>query len=398
MISKLKKTILISLCSISISLITVNYFMFKENGLYEIYFKDKVIGYYPEIPEVKEVCSNVVSNINDRLSSDEVSPNDFKFKRVNNAAVVSARDEIKENIVKSIDNEILLTSIEIKDKSYGVIAKEEEGKKILQKIGQIYINNSEMKDKDVVSVDVKTNIRYKKITGKLSNLMPIDQIAQKILEENKDGMLVNIDVKCREKKVEEILPSVKVIKDDHMYLGQTEKEEGGKGAKEIIVDTLYRNGNKIEEKKLEEKVIKESKEEVVYTGTKNPIEDGIAFLSNPTQGGSITSYFGPRWGSTHSGMDIAKNMGDPVYAAFDGEVKESQYQGNYGNKILLLHEGNIETIYGHLSKYEVKAGDKVSRGQLIGRVGSTGRSTGPHLHFEVRVNGSPVDPRKYLIN
>lgn len=118
----------------------------------------------------------------------------------------------------------------------------------------------------------------------------------------------------------------------------------------------------------------------------------------PTRGGYVTSNFGPRWGSTHSGMDIAGEMGDPVYSALDGKVKECRYDGSYGNKILLQHEDGIETIYGHLSKFEVKVGDEIKKGQLIGRVGSTGRSTGPHLHFEVRVNGSPVDPKKYLVN
>ena len=84
-------------------------------------------------------------------------------------------------------------------------------------------------------------------------------------------------------------------------------------------------------------------------------------------------------------------------AALDGKVKSTFYERNgYGNVVILEHEGGVETRYAHMSKIGVKTGDTVKKGDIVGEVGSTGRSTGPHLHFEVRVNGSPVDPQKYI--
>lgn len=99
----------------------------------------------------------------------------------------------------------------------------------------------------------------------------------------------------------------------------------------------------------------------------------------------------------HQGLDISADSGSPVYATADGTVLLAQREGAYGNLITIDHGFGLETRYGHLSKYEVKSGAKVKRGQVIGKVGSTGRATGPHLHYEVRVNGRLLNPLQLLL-
>jgi len=99
----------------------------------------------------------------------------------------------------------------------------------------------------------------------------------------------------------------------------------------------------------------------------------------------------------HKGVDLAGASGTPVYATADGYVSRADRFGSYGNYISIEHGGELQTRYAHLSGFEVTAGERVSKGQLIGYVGSTGRSTGPHLHYEVRVGGEAVDPRPYML-
>jgi murein DD-endopeptidase MepM/ murein hydrolase activator NlpD len=99
----------------------------------------------------------------------------------------------------------------------------------------------------------------------------------------------------------------------------------------------------------------------------------------------------------HPGLDISADSGAPVYATADGTVLQASREGAYGNLITIDHGYGLETRYGHLSRYDVKAGEKVKRGQVIGRVGSTGRATGPHLHYEVRVNGRLLNPLQLLL-
>ena len=103
--------------------------------------------------------------------------------------------------------------------------------------------------------------------------------------------------------------------------------------------------------------------------------------------------FGVRRGRRHQGVDIPLKTGDPVYATFTGQVRISKYWGAFGNLVVIRHENGIETFYGHLSKRYVEAGDWVNAGDVIGLGGSTGRSTGPHLHFETRYKGFAFDPQ-----
>jgi murein DD-endopeptidase MepM/ murein hydrolase activator NlpD len=112
--------------------------------------------------------------------------------------------------------------------------------------------------------------------------------------------------------------------------------------------------------------------------------------------GVVTSPFGDRWGRHHDGIDIAGNTGDPIAAAAGGTVILAEWFGGYGNCVMVDHGGGFVTLYGHQSGIAVSEGDTVSAGQTVGYVGSTGHSTGPHLHFEVRVGGVPYDPMLYL--
>lgn len=108
------------------------------------------------------------------------------------------------------------------------------------------------------------------------------------------------------------------------------------------------------------------------------------------------SPFGGRTYEFHAGMDIDGERGDQVVAPANGVVTEAGWKGGYGNMIEIDHGNGLKTRYGHLSKIDVEVGDQISRGQIMAFVGSTGRSTGPHLHYELRLNDRPINPRRFL--
>lgn len=113
--------------------------------------------------------------------------------------------------------------------------------------------------------------------------------------------------------------------------------------------------------------------------------------------GRITSKYGPRRGRVHQGTDIDLETGDPVYATFDGRVRVTTFvRGGYGNLVIIRHDNGLETYYGHLSEISVKPNDWVTAGQVIGKGGNTGRSTGSHLHYEMRYKGHTFDPERLI--
>jgi murein DD-endopeptidase MepM/ murein hydrolase activator NlpD len=131
------------------------------------------------------------------------------------------------------------------------------------------------------------------------------------------------------------------------------------------------------------------------SGVAGPIRQGSGQLIWPANG-SISSGFGWRWGRLHAGIDIPLPEGTGLRAADSGTVAIAGWVGGYGNYTCIQHGGSLSTCYGHQSSISVSVGQSVSQGQVIGYSGNTGHSTGPHLHFEVRINGSPVDPLGYL--
>ena len=126
-----------------------------------------------------------------------------------------------------------------------------------------------------------------------------------------------------------------------------------------------------------------------------PVKRGSGRLIYPAAG-PISSPFGMRWGRLHAGIDMPLSVGTPLRAADGGRVAIAGPTGGYGNYVCIQHSGSLSTCYGHMNSIGVSVGSNVSQGQVIGQSGNTGNSTGPHLHFETRVGGNPVDPMGYL--
>lgn len=186
--------------------------------------------------------------------------------------------------------------------------------------------------------------------------------------------------------------------DASLYEGRKKIVTQGKnGLKYVDAYITKVDGVTVSEDILEENILTQPVTQVEKIGTKEaPPSVGTGDFAMPTSG-TLSSPFGPRWGRMHTGIDLRASTGTPIYASDNGIVREAQYKNNgYGNLIIVDHGNGFVTYYAHCSEISVSAGDVVAKGDLIGAVGNTGRSTGPHLHFEIREDGTAKDPMPYL--
>ena len=153
------------------------------------------------------------------------------------------------------------------------------------------------------------------------------------------------------------------------------------------VDARDESLSSIEAKILQQSVLKD------MLPNSNPIN---AAFNSSSYGWRIDPFNGSK--AFHEGLDFTANTGTPIRAAADGIVSAAEQGGAYGKLVKIEHGAGLETRYAHTSKILVKVGERVTKGQVVAEVGSTGRSTGPHLHYEIRLNGASLDPRKYLNN
>lgn len=207
---------------------------------------------------------------------------------------------------------------------------------------------------------------------------------------------VNVET-CETVVYEQPVPfGVEYVDSAAMYEGQTKSVSGGvNGSRSVTAKVTKINGVEVSREEISSSDTVMAVAQVVEIGTKVPDGIGIGSFIDPTFG-TVTSRFGARWGRHHNGLDIANDTGTPVEAADNGEVTYVGYNGDFGNLIIINHNNGYETYYAHLDSMDVAVGEKIIQGQKIGEVGNTGYSTGPHLHFEVRKDGVPTDPSKYL--
>lgn len=182
------------------------------------------------------------------------------------------------------------------------------------------------------------------------------------------------------------------IDNNSWYTNQTKvKQEATTGNRDVVAQVTYRNGKEVTRNIIQETVNTESKPAIVERGTIVP-----PTYIKPIYGGVFTSGFKFRWGRWHKGNDYACPVGTSVMASCGGTVSAAGWSSGYGYCVRIQHPDGRETRYAHLSKILVHAGQQVKQGEKIALSGNTGRSTGPHLHFEILINGTQVDPLKYM--
>lgn len=191
---------------------------------------------------------------------------------------------------------------------------------------------------------------------------------------------------------------IEVIEIDSWYTNQIEVvQQPSAGFRKVIADVTYLNDKIVDKTILKEEVVMEAVAKVIKRGTKIP-----PTYVKPISGGRLTSKFGkrkaPKPGAStyHKGVDWATPTGTPIYASCGGTVAKAGWGSGYGYVVYINHEDGKQTRYGHCSKVLVSAGQKVKQGDKIALSGNTGVSTGPHLHFEILVNGKQVDPFTYI--
>lgn len=204
--------------------------------------------------------------------------------------------------------------------------------------------------------------------------------------------VVQILVKKQETYEETYYEDVIYEDDADMFIGETEVVQEGSEGTHIVTDLVtYKNDIESGREQLEENVEVAAVAQIVKRGTKSK-----PTYMYPVTNWNVTSNFGYRWGRLHAGTDVGVPVGTTVRASRAGQVITAGWVGGYGNCVMIDHGDGVWTVYGHLSEFTTSVGSYVNQGDQIALSGNTGRSTGPHLHFEIRVNGSAVDATPYL--
>lgn len=258
----------------------------------------------------------------------------------------------------------------------------------------------EKEEKNVDNIDIQTNPEYE--------LKLVDRTTQ--INEDEIVATIKEDVVITYKYYEialnnEAIELVNTLEEAEELMEQIKEDNTDKELDLSIIEK-YTQNEEVETSELEvakEDVQSKIEEQIEKQKQKEeqdamPEISGIKLATKPITG-TITSRYGERSSlrsSTHTGLDIAATTGTPIQVVADGTVTSASYNGSYGNLVKVDHGNGVETWYAHTSKMYVTVGQTVTAGEVIATVGSTGNSTGPHLHFEIRMNGEHVNPQNYL--
>lgn len=250
---------------------------------------------------------------------------------------------------------------------------------------------------EVIRVSINSKIESVSALCNADDLQSPEQIVEKYIN---SGGKISFSVTVSEKETK-YLSFETVYKNSSSHYEGTKvvQTTGQNGERELIHEVTYTDGKEIERKLVSEKDVKQVVNEVVLVGTKKSTASTGKYAW-PLKSVTVTSSYGNRYlnGSYnfHLGVDLRASNGTSVYAADGGKITHAGWLSSYGYLIIIVHDNGDYTYYAHLSKISVSVGSRVYKGQEIAKSGSTGNVTGPHLHFEIRKNGSTVNPVSYL--
>jgi len=416
---------------------------------YEYSYNGKHLGYVKNQEDVTKVLDLVSEELSKEYGSN-IQINEDSDITFTDAVIIDKEIDNIDTVLKKLtymsDMKAEAYGIFIKDALYVTVESEEAAKKVLRNIQSEFMEKESDKLK-YEKLDFKEKVEIKQNDTKLAYLSSVKQATKKILKGGekevaytiKDGDTIydicqDLDVTWEEIKAmnpdikeESIYPGDKILlkrataavtvrtvekrtfaekipyktkyrKSDDMYEGDSRVVQEGQNGKRVVTARITRdNGEVIKRKDLNERIITEPTTEIIEKGTQpRPKTLPTGTLKYPIYGATLTSEFGWRWGRNHDGVDWGCANGTPIYAADGGTVVYTGWYYGYGLYVKIDHGSGVQTAYAHCDDIYVSTGEQVYQGQHIAASGNTGNSTGPHLHFEVLVNGSPQDPFSYL--
>ena len=379
--------VLVISCTVSVAVAT------GATSAYAVAYNGETIAMVKEpsvLAEAEIFAANKLNNpdCNSRLIKTELSPT-----LVGEANLVSS-DELADAIINLSGDIALVTVLTVEE---NIVATGSSEDQIKAELNSHLLSYKQKNGLD--NAEYANDLSVKKVYMLKSELEKLSSVAEYV---NSSDSVLSVQA-VTTVTVKESIPFETVKSQNSSLPAGTKKmlEEGKNGEKEVTYKVYSLNGKETKRTVVKSTVITEPTTEKVTVGTKRVIaadKGGDAPMLWPikrVERSYVSSYVGD--GRGHKGMDIVAPAGTPIYAASSGTVTYSGWDtSGYGYKIVIKHSDGLETLYAHCSALYVKKGDIVARGETIGAVGTTGRSTGNHLHFEVRKNGRFTDPSKYI--
>lgn len=361
---------------------------------FAIFVDGKPVAYVENAEQAKHILDQIKQTY---VTKEELAK--FEASKEGRVGIASLPELTEENDSRILDVDFKeKVSVSEGKVSPSKILTVDEALKLLQK-GTLEEKKYKVQSGDVLgSIAAKHDLTLDQLL-KLNPDLEEDDVLRIDQELNVTAFEPYIDVVVEyEKFVEESIPfETNVVEDDTLYKGEQKvKQEGKKGVQAVTYIIRDVNGERDGKSVKESKVISEPVEEIVIKGTKVVPSRGTGDFIWPAVGGYISSKVGYRWGQMHKGIDIARPSDPTIKAADNGVVVQAGWDGGYGNKVVIDHNNGYRTVYAHLASISVGVGQTVPQGSKIGMMGSTGNSTGVHLHFELYKNGSLKNPLDYF--
>ncbi len=353
----------------------------------EVEYKGETVGYAANESTVEAACEM----LNERIVEDtfDISKTNRELKVVNSKEIIDAKT-ICENIILASDNLHEAVGFNIDGENYAVCSSKEIVENIIDDILLEYTTGDSTE-----TYSIANDISY------INGLYDTDIINDSI---DKSDLASHITIMVSRDEVDTVsIPySTEEINDPSSYAGlETVVNDGKDGLRTIVSNVSYVNGEEVARSVVSETVTQEPVTKVVSIGTKpypnaSETKTGTAFFWPVARVSNsfISAYYGD--GRNHKGLDICAPNGTPIYAAEAGTVVKVTSDSGWGKYLVVDHGNGIQTLYSHCSAISASVGQKVNRGDYIAAVGATGNATGYHLHFEVIINGTRVNPASYL--